>query len=125
MEYDQLLQRLKTLPEPKTASNMRRLGISLRTQVYGIAVPDLRKLAKEIRKNHLLAEQLWESSIHEARILSTRIADPRKVSEAQMDRWVDSFDAWDICDQCCGNLFDQTPWAYQKAPNGATAMKSM
>ncbi len=32
-----------------------------------------------------------------------------------MDRWVKDFDSWDVCDQCCGNLFDKAKAAHQKA----------
>ena len=32
-----------------------------------------------------------------------------------MDAWVLDFDSWDVCDQVCLNLFDRTPWAYEKA----------
>ena len=32
-----------------------------------------------------------------------------------MDRWAKDFDSWDLCDQCCSNLFDKTPFARQKA----------
>ena len=37
------------------------------------------------------------------------------VTEKQMDRWVEGFDSWDVCDQCCGNLFDKLPFATTKA----------
>jgi 3-methyladenine DNA glycosylase AlkD len=30
------------------------------------------------------------------------------VDRNQMDAWVSGFDSWDICDQCCGNLFVRT-----------------
>ena len=43
------------------------------------------------------------------------IDDPQLVDEKQMEKWVNEFDSWDICDQCCGNLFDRTPFAYRKA----------
>jgi 3-methyladenine DNA glycosylase AlkD len=43
------------------------------------------------------------------------VADPRHVDEEQMERWVQDFDSWDVCDQVCYNLFDRTPFAYQKA----------
>jgi 3-methyladenine DNA glycosylase AlkD len=58
---------------------------------------------------------LWQTGIHEARILASIIADPRLVSPELMEEWVNDFDAWDVCDQVCGNLFDQTPSAYEKA----------
>ena len=75
----------------------------------------LRKLAKQIGKNHALAAQLWSSGIHEGRILACLIDDPKEVTQAQLEAWVKGFDSWDVCDQCCGNLFDKTQWAYQKA----------
>jgi 3-methyladenine DNA glycosylase AlkD len=31
-----------------------------------------------------------------------------------MDRWAKSFDSWEICDQCCQNLFWRTPFALAK-----------
>jgi 3-methyladenine DNA glycosylase AlkD len=32
-----------------------------------------------------------------------------------MEEWVKDFDYWEICDQCCGNLFDKTEFAFKKA----------
>jgi len=32
-----------------------------------------------------------------------------------MERWVNDFDSWDVCDQCCQNLLKKTKFAYQKA----------
>jgi 3-methyladenine DNA glycosylase AlkD len=58
---------------------------------------------------------LWESGVHEARILASIVDDPSQVTEAQMERWVREFDSWDVCDQVTGNLFDKTPFAYRKA----------
>ena len=43
------------------------------------------------------------------------VDDPEVVTEEQMERWVKDFDSWDICDQCCSNLFDKTKLAYRKA----------
>ena len=62
----------------------------------------------------LLALALWEADIHEARILASLIDVPKLVTEAQMDHWVSGFDSWDVCDQCCSNLFDKTKFAYDK-----------
>ncbi len=93
---------------------MARFGINSKN-AYGVSVPNLRKLAEEIGKSHALAHQLWASGVHEARILASMIDDPKLVNEDQMERWVKDFDSWDICDQCCGNLFDKTRFAYGKA----------
>ena len=78
-------------------------------------MPTLRQMGKEIGRDHDLAERLWTSGIHEGRILATLVADPGRVTEAQMERWVLDFDSWDVCDQCCSNLFGRTALAQQKA----------
>lgn len=114
MDYQALLARLQAQADPENAAGMARFGIKA-PNVLGIPMPALRRLAKEIGKDHVLAVHLWSSGIHEARILAALIDAPQEVTEAQMERWVREFDAWDICDQCCLNLFDKTPWAYAKA----------
>jgi 3-methyladenine DNA glycosylase AlkD len=43
------------------------------------------------------------------------IEEPDKVTNKQMQEWVKDFDSWDVCDQCCSNLFDKTREAYQMA----------
>lgn len=43
------------------------------------------------------------------------IDEPKMVTVKQMENWVKDFDSWDLCDQCCGDLFDKTEFAYQKA----------
>jgi 3-methyladenine DNA glycosylase AlkD len=111
---DSVLRRLKSLSNPKSLEGMARFGINTK-RAFGVSIPQLRALSKEIGKDHLLAQQLWDSQFHEARMLATMIDEPRMVSEAQMEAWVGDFDSWDVCDQCCGNLFDKTELAYRKA----------
>jgi 3-methyladenine DNA glycosylase AlkD len=113
MDYDELIARLKAMENPANVAGMVRFGISS-NNTLGISVVTLRKIAREVGKDHALALKLWSSGIHEARILACFIADPKKVTPALMNRWVKDFDSWDVCDQCCMNLFDKTPYAYEK-----------
>jgi 3-methyladenine DNA glycosylase AlkD len=93
---------------------MARFGINP-DRALGVRIPDLRRLAKQVGTDHSLALGLWKTGIHEARILASMIDDPAAVTERQMESWVGDFDSWDLCDQCCGNLFDRTPFAFDKA----------
>ncbi len=79
------------------------------------AGPNLRKIAKEIGTDHDLAQQLWLAGVRETRILASMIASPAMTTEEQMEGWVKEFGYWEICDQCCMNLFEKTGFAYQKA----------
>ena len=109
-----LIQRLRASADPAVVSGMKRFGI--RTQrALGVSMPTLRGIAREVGTDHLVAGELWKSGIHEARILASLIDEPDEVTEAQLERWVSQFDSWDLCDQCCANLFEKTPFAYSKA----------
>lgn len=114
IQPEQILDRLKELSDPEAVEGMARFGINPEN-TFGVSIPNLRKLAKKIGRNHELAQQLWSSGFHEARILASMIDDPEEVTEEQMESWVKEFDSWDVCDQCCMNLFDETQFAYQKA----------
>jgi 3-methyladenine DNA glycosylase AlkD len=114
MECEEVLARLKSLANPENVAGMARFGINPENTL-GISVPTLRKLAKEIGRDRALAQELWASGVHEARMLAGLVDDPRLVTEEQMERWVADFDSWDVCDGCCGDLFDKTGFAYRKA----------
>jgi 3-methyladenine DNA glycosylase AlkD len=98
---------------------MARFGIRTDGAV-GVTVTELRRLARGLRPDHELAAALWASGIHEARILASLVDDPALVSEAQMNAWVADLDSWDVCDGVCGNLFDRTPFALDKAVEWST-----
>jgi len=113
-KYSDVIKRLETLSNPRIAKGMAYAGIQAH-KVYGISIPRLREIAKETGKNHALAQELWASGIHEARLIACMIDDHKVVTEEQLESWVQDFDSWDLCDQCCSNLFDKTTFAYQKA----------
>ena len=114
MQYNAVIQRIKSLADPEAVKGMARFGINPENTL-GASIPSLRGIAKETGKDHALAQQLWASGIHEARILACFIDQPKMVTEQQMESWVRDFDSWDVCDQCCSNLFDKTGLAYEKA----------
>jgi 3-methyladenine DNA glycosylase AlkD len=83
-------------------------------QRLGVSVPDMRKLAKEIGKDHKLALELWKTGIAEARIVAAMVDDPDKLTEEQMEDWVKGINSWDVCDQVCMNLFEKNQLAWKK-----------
>ncbi len=111
---DKIIAELKKNKNPRNVEGMARFGINPETAL-GISIPLLRITAKEIGKNHELALELWNSGIHEARILATMIDHKEKVTKSQMNYWVKDFNSWDLCDQCCNNLFGKTPFAIDKS----------
>ena len=111
---EEIIAYLKTLSNPENVTGMARFGINPENTL-GISMPVLRATAKQVGKDHRLAQELWVSGIHEARILAALVDEPTKVTPGQMDAWAADFDSWDVCDQACANLFDRTPHAPGKA----------
>src|SRR3990167_7037704 len=110
--YVQVIQKLRSLKNPKNVEGMARFGINSKNTL-GISIYDLRPLAKQIGKNHQLALQLWKSKIHEARILASYIDEPEKVTDAQLESWVSDFDSWDVVDQV-SELIAKSPFVIKK-----------
>ena len=113
MGYNEIIKQLKSMSNQKNVEGMARYGINPHNNL-GISIYNLRPLAKEIGKDHKLALKLWQSSIHDARLLAVFIDDPLQVTSKQMDSWAEDFDSWDLCDQACTSLFDLTPYAWKK-----------
>jgi 3-methyladenine DNA glycosylase AlkD len=111
---DQIIKDIKSRRNPKNIAGMARFGINP-ANTYGVPIPILREMAKEVGKDHALALKLWSSGIHEARILASMIDDAEQVTNKQITTWVNQFDSWDVCDQCCMNLLDKTEHAFEKA----------
>jgi 3-methyladenine DNA glycosylase AlkD len=115
MDIDEIIQLLKEKANPKNAEGMKRFGIRGKI-LLGISAMDLRKLAKKIGKNHELAVKLWETEIHEARMMAPLIEEPESLSEKQLEEWVGEIDSWDICDMLTGSLLDKSGKAIASIP---------
>ncbi len=120
MECAAIVERLQALANPANVAGMARFGISTHGTL-GVPVKELRRLAREVGRSHQLAQQLWDTGLHEARILATIVDEPARVTARQMNRWARDFDSWDVCDQACSNLFRHTPRAFRQAEQWARA----
>ena len=120
MRCGEVMDILKSLGDPRNVAGMARFGIKPAVAL-GVPKPALRRLARELGRDHDLAQELWASSVHEARVLASMIEEPAEVTADQMDAWAEDLDNWDICDQCCLNLFWKTVFAYGKAEDWTTS----
>jgi 3-methyladenine DNA glycosylase AlkD len=109
-----VLRQLRALADPKVRAKMAYFGVHVK-QAHGIPTPQLHRLAKQIGRNHALADQLWRSGVHEAKILATLIGEPQKLTAAQMDQWAQGCNSWDEVDASCCYLFVFAAPAWRKA----------
>ena len=110
---EDVLEALKAKARPDQLDGMARYGMT-RENRLGVAVPDIRMIAKQTGRDHLLALELWKTAIPEAMMVAAMVDTPQEVTAQQMEEWVQDFSSWDVCDQVCMNLFDKTPLAWNK-----------
>ncbi|MBI5648495.1 MAG: DNA alkylation repair protein [Ignavibacteriae bacterium] len=119
MTLTRIITRLEALRNPVAIAGMARYGIHT-DNTFGVSAGELRALAKEIGRDHMLALELWDAGIRETRILAAFVDDPAAVDRAQMERWASAFDSWDVCDGCCIHLFRKTRHAHDMAREWTT-----
>ncbi len=114
MTYEEIIVKLKSLANPdKVAFKQKKFGI-ITTNTLGIYHSDLKVLAKGLRKQNELATQLFDSEIYEARILASKIFDPKDLTAELMEKWVSVFDTWEICDSFSMGIFAKSNLAVCK-----------
>ena len=114
-DLSSILAELKRNASPQYKADMaKRYGIVTKAPVYGVPVAKLRAMAKRIGPDHALAQQLWASGVHDARMLATMVGEHPKVTPSEMDRWAKDFDNWGIVDTACFHYWDRSPHAFKQ-----------
>ena len=112
MDCQAVLRELESLGTAQNRKIYRRHGVG--ENLFGVSYANQNKLAKEIKRNHALARELWTSGNHDARILATMIADPSQTDALLLDSWVTDLDSYVVTDAFSG-LVGKTALAYEKA----------
>jgi 3-methyladenine DNA glycosylase AlkD len=108
---------LAVLSEHASSTRRDEMGprYGIRTpRALGVAMADMKRIARQYAASHDLAGALWDTQIYEARIVASMVDEPDRVTPGQMDRWCADFDNWAICDTVCFNLFDRAPAAWTR-----------
>lgn len=101
MTYSQIIEQLHQLANPEiVAYKEKKFGVKT-NNALGIFMKDLNALTKQISKNNQLALELFDSGIYEAQILCSKIYQPKDVNEQLAEKWLKSFNNWEICDSFC------------------------
>ena len=99
----ELIAHLLTLRSEDNIASMARFGIVTETAI-GISNPDLQRIARLAKKNHVRAKELWPSSIREARMLALYTLEPKRLTDAEARILVADFNSWEIVD-CAADVF--------------------
>ncbi|WCO00304.1 DNA alkylation repair protein [Psychroserpens ponticola] len=114
MTYNETIECLYDLKDAeKVIFKEKKFGI-IANNSLGIYHKELKMIAKEIGQNNELAIQLFDSGIYEGRLLCSKMFKPKDVTEPLMEKWVKSFENWEICDSFSMGLFSKSKFALAK-----------
>ncbi len=109
------LQLIRAEARPEALQALARFAIGGEGRL-GLSVPQMRDVARQLGRDHELALALWDTAIPDAQIVAGLIAEPAKLTLAQMDHWTQGMAAWDVCDQACNNALRKSPLAWARIP---------
>lgn len=109
MTFKEVMQTLEALGREQTKRIYLRHGA--REPLFGVLTGDLKPLAKKIGKNHELAIQLYASGNYDAMYFAGMIAEPSKMTEADLDDWVDKAYCYALADYVVGITLAGTGFA--------------
>lgn len=110
MQLADVVRTLKELGSAQTRKTYARHGIG--PNMYGVSYANLGVMAKQIKRNQPLAEQLWKTGNFDCRALALKIADPASIKKSTLVAW-----GKDPANRChCsefGKLVVATPYALE------------
>lgn len=106
MDFTEVMRELETCGTEQNRTVYGRHGV--RGAMFGVSFENLSRLAKQIGKDQVLADALWNSANHDARVLATMVADPGRLSTMQAESWVVDLDNYVLTD-AVSKLFAQAP----------------
>lgn len=114
MTYSEIIDGLHELKDTeKVVFKEKKFGIKANNS-FGIFHKELKLIAKEIGHDKELALQLFDSGIYEGRLLCSKIFKPNDLTEALIEKWLKTFENWEICDSYCMGLFSKSKFALAK-----------
>lgn len=109
-----LTEATKTLESLGTTQNRKVYGRhGVTGERFGVSYANLGVLKKQIGVDHALAEQLWRTENHDARVLATMVADPRKITSSTLDAWAKDLDSY-VITNALSSLVSRTSFARAK-----------
>ncbi len=78
------LEGLLNISDPHAKAVWTRMGIQSADAYWGAPKTKARELGKRLKKDHTLALQLWAQPIHDAKLLSCFLEEPKKITALQM-----------------------------------------
>lgn len=94
---EEIIDYLRATGSEENVAGMARFAIETGTAL-GVSNVALRRIARQVNKDHARADELWRSGIREARILAVFTADPKNMALPEARRWAGDCNSWEVVD---------------------------
>ncbi|MHA6533933.1 DNA alkylation repair protein [Paenibacillus sp. BAC0078] len=88
MDLEMVMQELEARGKDRTKKIYMSNGAH--EPLFGVATGEMKPIAKKIKQNQLLAEQLYNTGNYDAMYFAGVIADPKAMTAADFERWIDA-----------------------------------
>ena len=92
MNRSEVLKLLEAKRNSRGEANWKKLNKVAKLKSYGIGLTQLRKLAKQIGRDHELALELWKSDYYDAKVISLLIDEPKAITMDQVEMQADQLE---------------------------------
>jgi 3-methyladenine DNA glycosylase AlkD len=103
----------------QTLKTYRRHGA--RDPMFGVSFAVLDRLARQAKRDQVLADGLWATGNYDCRILACKVADPAAMDEAMLDAWLAEIDVYVLVDVFTGSLASRVPGVRERANRWAAS----
>lgn len=103
----EVLARLEAAGTEQNRKIYRRHGAH--EPLFGVSFAELRKLAKALGHDDALARGLWATGNYDARLLACMVAEPARMSEADLDAWLADSDVYVLVDTFVAEVASRVP----------------
>lgn len=123
MELNEIMEELKSLGTERTKKTYMRNGAQ--EPVFGVTISAMKPIFKKIRFNQPLAEQLYATGNYDAMYLAGMIAEPKKMTEEDFNRWIEGAYFYMISDFIVAVTLAETDIAFTVADHWIDSGKEL
>ncbi|SEJ45173.1 3-methyladenine DNA glycosylase AlkD [Bhargavaea ginsengi] len=109
MDFETVMQELESLGKERTKKIY--LSNGAHEPLFGVATGAMKPMSKKIKINQSLAEELYATGNYDAMYFAGVIADPKAMTEADFDRWIDAAYFYMLSDYVVAVTLSESPLA--------------
>lgn len=115
VEFETVMKELEALGKERTKKSYVSNGAN--EPVFGVATGAMKPMAKQIKKDQPLAEQLYATGNYDAMYFAGVIADPNEMTAADFERWIDGAYFYMLSDYVVAVTLSESDIAQEVADN--------